>query len=129
MTPRIYRAAEHMLVFAIRPFVTRLPKSVLSGTLVLAAALSIAACHREAKTGGITLTWVPPAEYEDGSTLSANSLTAYRVYVDRRLVATVDPERTQYFLELPAGEYDVTVSAVAKNMESRPSEARRVRIP
>ena len=84
--------------------------SSFARTWLLAAALSVcaAACERETEAQGVTLTWLPPTEFEDGRALPPGSLTEYRIYVGEDRVATVAPDRTEYFLELPPGEYRIT---------------------
>ena len=42
------------------------------------------------------------------------------------MVRRVEPDLTEFFLELPAGEWEVTVSAVVGDIESRLSEPRNV---
>jgi hypothetical protein len=104
------------------------PRNTVSPlTLLLAFAGLIVGCNQD--SNGILLTWTPPDVYEDGSTLSPGELTEYRVYVDRRLMATVSADQTEYHLALPSGEYDVTVSAVVGDEESRLSEPRHLTIP
>jgi len=63
-----------------------------------------------------------PAQYDDGGALPDNAVSEYRVYVNQDMVQRVDPQLTEYFLELPAGEWEVTISAVVDGVESRLSD-------
>ena len=104
--------------------------SSFARTCLLAAALSVCACacERETEAQGVTLTWMPPTEFEDGSTLPPESLSEYRIYVGDDMVATVPPDQTEYFLELPPGEWEVAISAVAYGVESPHGEPAHVTI-
>ncbi|MGI9258892.1 MAG: hypothetical protein ACR2QQ_08655 [Gammaproteobacteria bacterium] len=102
-------------------------KSVLL-VLVLAivtGALISGGCTQEqtVEPSGVLLEWLPPAEYDDGGNLPEDVVTEYRIYVDQEMVQQVAPDATEYFLELPAGEWEVTISAVADGIESRLSES------
>ena len=97
--------------------------------LVIAVALIVSACGRaedEADQSGVLLKWMPPSRYDDGGTLADNAVTEYRLYVDQEMVRRVEPDLTEFFLELPAGEWEVTVSAVVGDIESRLSEPMNV---
>ena len=102
--------------------------SSFARTCILAAVLSLCAhaCDREPQ--GVTLTWMPPTEFEDGSALPPESVSEYRIYVGEDRVASVAPDQTEYFLELPPGEWDVTISAVAYGVESPHGEPAHVTI-
>ena len=78
----------------------------LARTLSFALMISLGACQgdSEPEAYGVTLTWLPPGEFEDGSELPEGLLTEYRIYVDDYVVATVGADQTEYFLELPPGE-------------------------
>ena len=76
----------------------------------------------EVEPSGVLLEWLPPSEYDDGGQLPQEAVTEYRIYVDQEMVEQVSPEATEFFLELPAGEWEVTISAVAEGIESRLSE-------
>ena len=71
---------------------------------------------------------MPPGEFEDGSELAEELLTEYRIYVNDHVVATVGADKTEFFLELPPGEWDVAISAVAGGLESSHVETTRVTI-
>lgn len=103
----------------------------LARTLLFALVISVGACQGESEPEayGVTLTWLPPGEFEDGRELPEDLLTEYRIYVDDYVVATVGADQTEYFLELPPGEWEVSISAVAGGMESTHVETTRVTIP
>lgn len=101
----------------------------LKNYLLLVVASFISISGGCTKYGGVTLNWAPPSEYSNGDSLPLEELTEYRVYVDLKLVASVEPSATEYYLELPYGEWDVVVSAVAGYAESPLSETVQVRIP
>lgn len=87
--------------------------------------LIVFACGRaedEADQRGVLLKWMPPSQYDDGGVLSDSAVTEYRLYIDQEMVRRVEPELTEFFLELPAGEWEITVSAVVDEIESRLSE-------
>ncbi len=90
----------------------------------MAGALISAGCSQqeELEPSGVLLEWLPPSEYDDGGNLPAGVVTEYRIYVDQEMVQQVAPDATEYFLELPAGEWQVTISAVAEGIESRLSD-------
>lgn len=103
---------------------TRIP-SPQSALLLIAVALIVSACGRgedEADQNGVLLKWIPPSQYDDGGALADSAVTEYRLYVDQEMVRRVEPDLTEFFLELPAGEWEVTVSAVVGDIESRLSE-------
>ena len=93
--------------------------------LFMIAALLIVGCdHSDPELplpGVITLNWVAPSEYEDGSFLGLSNLDEFRIYVDQQLVAVVEPHLTSYLLELPAGNWAVSMSSVARGVESLPT--------
>jgi len=91
---------------------------------VMTGAFTLGACSREevVEPSGVLLEWLPPAEYDDGGELPDGIVTEYRIYVEQEMVQQVPPDTTEYFLELPAGEWEVTISAVADGVESRLSE-------
>jgi hypothetical protein len=66
--------------------------------------------------GGTSLTWVAPEQNVDGSPLT--DLQGYRIYVgtaSRSYTTEIDlpdPEATNYFVELPRGEYYVAMKAL-----------------
>lgn len=96
-----------------------------SALLLIAVALIVSACGRgkdEADPSGVLLKWMPPSRFDDGGALADNAVTEYRLYVDQEMVRRVEPDLTEFFLELPAGEWEVTVSAVVGDIESRLSE-------
>ncbi len=104
----------------------RLPRSI---SLLIVAALIVSACGRgedEADPSGVLLEWMPPSQYDDGGALADNAVTEYRLYVDQEMVRRVEPDLTEFFLELPAGEWEITVSAVVDDIESRLSEPMNV---
>jgi len=70
----------------------------------------------------VMLRWMAPSQYDDGTAIPSNAVSEYRVYVDQDMVQRVDPQLTEYFLELPEGEWEVTISAVVDGIESRLSE-------
>ena len=96
-----------------------LAAKVLTRLLLITSALVIAACS---DPSGVTLRWTPPSQFDDGGALPDNAVTEYRVYVNQDLVQQIEPHLTEYFLELPAGEWQVTVSAVVGGIESRLSD-------
>jgi hypothetical protein len=100
----------------IAPFMLVL--TVMVGTLISAGCTQ----DEAVEPSGVLLEWLPPAEYDDGGELPAGIVTEYRIYVDQEMVQQVAPDATEYFLELPAGEWEVTISAVAEGIESRLSE-------
>ena len=87
--------------------------------VITALALLVGACT---EPSGVTLQWMPPSQYDDGGTLPEGAVTESLVYVDQEMVQRLEPHLTEYFLELPSGEWEVTISAVAGNVESRLSE-------
>ncbi len=92
----------------------------LTGLLLIAALLAISACS---DPSGVTLRWTPPSQFDDGGALPDNAVTEYRVYVNQEMVQQIEPHLTEYFLELPTGEWQVTVSAVVDGIESRLSDS------
>lgn len=78
-------------------------------------------------SGGVQLTWSPPGQTEDGSSLT--DLAGYRIYygsepgVFDRVVELPDPSATGYSVEnLAAGTWYFRVTAYdADNNESRPA--------
>ena len=93
--------------------------------LPIAVALILSACGEggnEAAEHSVTLRWTPPSQYDDGSALADQAVSEYRLYVDQELVQRVEPNLTEYSLELPVGEWEVTISAVVGGVESRLSE-------
>ncbi len=95
-------------------------KCLLMGLTLMAAAC--ADRRDEPEPGGVALEWVPPSQYDDGGALPEDAVTEYRVYVDQEMVQRLEPHITDYYLELPAGEWDVAISAVVGGVESRLSE-------
>ncbi len=91
----------------------------LTGLLLIASVLAISACS---DPSGVALQWTPPSQFDDGGALPDNAVTEYRVYVNQDLVQQIEPHLTEYFLELPSGEWQVTVSAVVGGIESRLSD-------
>ncbi len=97
--------------------------------LLIAVALIVSGCSRdeeEADPSGVLLKWMPPSQYDDGGVLAENAVTEYRLYVDQEMVRRVEPHLTEFFLELPAGEWEITVSSVVGDIESRLSEPMNV---
>ncbi len=102
----------------------RIP-STENAYLLIAVALFVSACgerESEADQSGVMLRWMPPSQYDDGGALADDAVTEYRLYVDQEMVRRIEPNLTEYFLELPAGEWEITVSAVVGDIESRLSE-------
>jgi hypothetical protein len=94
-------------------------------TLLLSLMLALSACggnEDQSEPSGVTLRWTAPSQYDDGSALPDNAVSEYRVYVDQDMVQRVDPQLTEFFLELPEGEWEVTISAVVDGIESRLSD-------
>ena len=91
----------------------------LTRLLLIASVLVISGCS---DPSGVTLRWTPPSQFDDGGALPDNAVTEYRVYVNQDLVQQIEPHLTEYFLELPSGEWQVTVSAVVDGIESRLSD-------
>ncbi len=100
------------------------PTFLASLTLVVGT-LILGGCSREEEVApsGVLLEWLPPSEYDDGGQLPEGAVTEYRIYVDQEMVQQVTPDATEYFLELPAGEWEVTISAVVEGIESRLSDS------
>ena len=71
---------------------------------------------------GVLLRWNPPSTYDDGGALPDAAVSEYRIYVDQQMVQRVEPELSEYFLELGPGAWAVTISAVVNGVESRLSE-------
>ena len=97
----------------------------LTSILLTAVALILSACGAGgdgADESGVTLKWVPPSQYTDGGALEDDAVTEYRLYVDQEMVRRLEPYLTEYFLPLPPGEWEVTVSSVVGDIESRLSE-------
>ena len=93
--------------------------------LLIAVALIVSACGRGqdgVDQSGVLLKWMPPSQYDDGGVLADNAVTEYRLYVDQEMVQRIEPNLTEFFLELPTGEWEITVSAVVGEIESRLSE-------
>lgn len=67
--------------------------------------------------GVVTLSWVPPSEYEDGSALNpVTGLSGYRIYVDGAGVATAPNTASTYQVTgLSFGTHSFAVSALATN--------------
>jgi hypothetical protein len=94
--------------------------------ILVAAALALAGCTNEIDVPdrqGVQLRWESPSEYDDGVELAADAVVEYRIYVDQEMVQRIDQGITEYFLELPAGEWVVTISSVVNGVESRMSDA------
>ena len=81
-----------------------------------------AAEAEDADEAGVLLKWVPPSQYTDGGAFADDAVTEYRLYVDQEIVRRLEPNLTEYFLPLPPGEWEVTVSSVVGDTESRLSE-------
>ena len=79
--------------------------------------------------GSITLNWVAPTEYQDGSFLPWSELDEFRIYVDQKLAGGVEAHLTSYHLALPAGEWEVSMSSVAQGIESLPSDPVLIEVP
>lgn len=79
--------------------------------------------------GGITLNWIAPTEYHDGSFLPWSELDEFRIYVDQKLVGSVQAHLTSYHLALPAGAWEVSMSSVAQGVESLPSDPVLIEVP
>lgn len=93
----------------------------------LLAPFLVAGCGNTDRTphgprSGITLSWVAPSQYDDGSFLGLSELDEFRIYVDDNLSEVVEPHLTEFFLELPAGVWAVSMSSVAEGLESPPTE-------
>jgi len=98
---------------------------LIRNTLLVATLLALSACSGDDEgpfEGGVTLRWMAPSQYDDGAPLPDDAVSEYRVYVEQDMVQRIDPELTEYFLELPAGEWEVTISAVVDGVESRLSD-------
>jgi hypothetical protein len=91
----------------------------LTKMALIAMALAVSACS---DPSGVTIQWSPPTQFDDGGALPDNGLTEYRVYVNQEMVQQIEPHLTEYFLELPSGEWQVTISAVVGGIESRLSD-------
>ena len=103
---------------------TRLP-STGRALLLIAVALIVSACgggDDATNENGELLRWMPPTQYDDGGALVDTDVTEYRLYVDQEMVRRIEPNLTEYFLELPPGEWEITISAVVGDIESRLSE-------
>jgi hypothetical protein len=93
--------------------------------IIAAAAIVLAGCANEEDTPdrqGVQLRWESPSEYDDGVDLAVDAVVEYRIYVDQEMVQRIDQGITEYFLELPAGEWMVTISSVVNGVESRMSD-------
>ena len=102
----------------------RIP-SAENAFLLVAVALIVSACgggEDGTDESGVLLQWMPPSQFDDGGALVDTDVTEYRLYVDQQMVRRVEPNLTEYFLELPAGEWEITISAVVGDIESRLSE-------
>ena len=97
-------------------------RSSESTFLLVAVVLIISACGGGDDENGVLLQWMPPTQYDDGGALIDTGVTEYRLYVDQEMVRRIEPNLTEYFLELPAGEWEITISAVVGDIESRLSE-------
>ena len=94
----------------------------LTRLLLIASVLVISGCSDLSDPSGVTLRWAPPSQFDDGGALPDNAVTEYRVYVNQEMVQQIEPHLTEYFLELPTGEWQVTVSVVVGGIESRLSD-------
>lgn len=104
-----------------------------SRLIPLLIVLFLSACAGEedqtvADGDGVILHWMAPSQYDDGGPLPDGAVSEYRIYVDQEMVQRVDPELTEYFLELGSGEWEVTISAVVEGVESRLSDSLAVEI-
>ncbi len=100
-------------------------RSSESALLLVAVVLVISACgggDDATNENGELLRWMPPTQYDDGGALVDIDVTEYRLYVDQEMVRRIEPNVTEYFLELPPGEWEITISAVVGDIESRLSE-------
>jgi hypothetical protein len=100
-------------------------RSSESALLLVAVVLIISACgggDDPTNENGELLRWMPPTQYDDGGALVDTDVTEYRLYVDQEMVRRIEPNLTEYFLELPPGEWEITISAVVGDIESRLSE-------
>jgi len=102
-----------------KPETKPLTRKPFTKLLLIASVLLISACS---DPSGVTLRWAPPSQFDDGGALPDNGVTEYRVYVNQEMVQQIEPHLTEYFLELPAGEWQVTISAVVGGIESRLSD-------
>ena len=95
-----------------------------STLLLIAAATVLMGCANEEdvlERQGVQLRWELPSEYDDGAEFAADAVVEYRIYVDQEMVQRIDQGTTEYFLELPAGEWVVTISSVVDGFESQMS--------
>jgi len=79
--------------------------------------------------GGLTLNWIAPTEYQDGSFLPWSELDEFRIYADQKLVGNVAAHLTSYHLALPAGAWEISMSSVARGVESLPSDPVLIEVP
>lgn len=81
-------------------------------------AFSITATTSTPSTGSAALSWQAPTQYTNGSSLSASSITAYRIYRGSSAgslgrIAEVDGRTTQFSVQdLPRGTHYFAVTAV-----------------
>lgn len=70
----------------------------------------------------VIVQWEPPTLREDGSPLSPADLAEYRLYVNTAMLPVASTE-TSTSLQLPAGDYRVTITAVdLEGLESKHSD-------
>lgn len=102
--------------------------------LLVIVLVFVAGCDQQSETAfpppeGVTLNWIAPTEYHDGSFLPWSELDEFRIYIDRKLVGTVEPHLTSHRLDLPTGEWEISMSSVARGIESLPTSPVLIEIP
>ena len=98
------------------------------------APMFVAGCDQASESAfpppeGVTLNWTAPTEYQDGSFLPWSELDEFRIYIDQKLVGIVEPHLTSYQLDLPTGEWAISMSSVARGIESLPTDPILIEIP
>ena len=122
LTGHLSGTPEHGDVGVYRNIVISVSDGKVSASL---PTFSIEVVDSRSATGSETLTWTPPTQNEDGSTLV--NLAGYRVYWGRsgeslsNSVRIDNPSVTRYIVEnLAPGDYEFAVTAVnARGVESR----------